>query len=74
MNHTTGAQRRNKKYDAIWEKYHQIRAANKDLLPSCSDYAHYLQEAVKKFKIEMNEARSKYGQFNYGQWRELLGV
>jgi len=43
-----------------------------DILPTCSDYKQYLDEAVKMLKISRDEARSKYGQFTYGQWKQLL--
>lgn len=70
----TKAQRLNKSYDAIWDAYEKDREATKDLLPTCSHYSHYLSKAVEKFKISIDEARSKYGQYTYGQWRDLLGI
>ena len=50
-NHTTGAQRRNKQYNEIWSKYHEIEAAKKDFLPTCTEYAYFLDKAVEKLKI-----------------------
>ncbi|MBP7846041.1 MAG: hypothetical protein KA007_01245 [Candidatus Pacebacteria bacterium] len=73
-NHTTGAQRRNKQYNEIWSKYHEIEAAKKDFLPTCTEYAYFLDKAVEKLKISKDEARDKYGSFTYGQWKELLQV
>jgi len=73
-NHTTGAQRRNKKYDEIWDAYHKQEAARKDLLPTCTDYSFFLDKAVEKLKITKDEARDKYGKFTYGQWKDLLGL
>lgn len=70
----TGAQRLNAAYDKIWDRYKAQEAARKDLLPTCTDYAYFLDEAVKRLKISRDEARSKYGQYTYGQWKELLGV
>jgi len=46
--------------------------AGSDTLPTCSDYKRYLDEAEKQLKISRQEARNKYGQFTYGQWKELL--
>jgi len=71
-NHTTGAQRRNKQYDKIWEAYHKQEAAKKDFLPTCIDYAFFLDKAEEKLKISRDEARDQYGKFTYGQWKELL--
>jgi hypothetical protein len=69
---TTKAQRLNKSYDRIWETYKQQEAARKDILPTCTDYSFFLGKAVEKLKITIDEARSKYGQYTYGQWKELL--
>ena len=44
----------------------------KDILPTCYDYKKFLEEAVLKFDISINEARKKYGLYTYGQWQELL--
>ena len=73
-NHTTGAERRNKQYDKIWDTYHKQEAARKDFLPTCTDYSFFLDKAVKKLKISKDEARNQYGKFTYGQWKELLGL
>ena len=35
-------------------------------------YKKFLDEAVLKFKISIEEARKKYGLYTYGQWQELL--
>lgn len=71
-NFTTGAQRRNKQYDKIWDGYHKREAERKDLLPTVTDYAYYLDKAVEKLKITKDEARDQYGLYTYGQWKELL--
>ena len=44
----------------------------KDILPTCYDYKKFLNEAVLKFDISINEARKKYGLYTYGQWQKLL--
>ena len=44
----------------------------KNILPTCYDYKKFLNEAVLKFDISINEARKKYGLYTYGQWQELL--
>jgi hypothetical protein len=43
-----------------------------DKLPTCQDYANFLQLAVMKFKISTEQARKKYGLFTYEQWKEVL--
>lgn len=43
-----------------------------DFLPTVSDYGKLLCIACDKFKIDMNEARSKYGLYTWKQWDELL--
>ena len=45
-----------------------------DFLPTASDYRMLLCMACNKFKIDMNEARDKYGLFTLKQWDELLGL
>jgi hypothetical protein len=74
MDHTTrgGAARINKRYDEIWKRYHELEEARKDVLPTCTDYSFFLDEAVKRLKITKDEARDQYGKFTYGQWKELL--
>ena len=36
---------------------------SEDLIPPCGMYAELLEKAVKKFKIPINEARNRYGNF-----------
>ncbi len=43
-----------------------------DYLPTCADYARYLQVASFKFRLSIDECRNKYGLFTVGQWIELL--
>lgn len=43
-----------------------------DLLPTCQDYANFLQLAVFKFNISIVEARKRYGLFTYKQWNEII--
>lgn len=74
MNRTTGAQRANKRYAAIWDAYKQQKTARKDLMPPSGAYGFFLKKAVEKLKITEQEARKQYGQFTFGQWEELLGV
>lgn len=68
----TKAERHNRMMDKVFDTHHKIEAVRKDLLPSCTDYDFYLTKAEKKFGLERNEARSRFGQFTYGQWKELL--
>lgn len=72
MANLTKAQRHNKMLDDTFNKYYQLEAAKKDLLPTCTYYAYYLDTAVEKLKISRDEARDKYGLFACGQWKELL--
>jgi hypothetical protein len=74
MNRTTGAQRYNARMNKIWDKYHQIERERKDILPTITDYGFYLSKAMTKFNIGIDEARSKYGQFTYGEWKTLLNL
>lgn len=73
-NHTTGAQRYNNRMDKIWAAYRAQEEAKKDILPTCTDYGYFLGKAVEKLKISEAEARTKYGQYTYGQWKELLNL
>lgn len=68
----TAAQRYNKRMDDIFNTYNRQEEAKKDLLPTCTDYDYFLSQAEIRLKITRQEARSKYGQFTYGQWKELL--
>lgn len=43
-----------------------------DKIPTCNDYSNFLVKASIKFKISINEARTKYGLFTYNQWINLL--
>jgi hypothetical protein len=72
MANLTRAQRHNKMLDDTFETYRKQQAAKKDFLPTCTEYAYFLDKAVEKLKITKDEARSKYGLCTYGQWKELL--
>jgi hypothetical protein len=43
-----------------------------DKLPTVSEYSKYLQIAIKKFGITIDEARSRYGLFTTSEWEKLL--
>lgn len=45
---------------------------DKGLLPTCLEYAHFLDLAVGKFKITIDEARKRYGLYTKGEWMKLL--
>jgi hypothetical protein len=72
MANLTKAERHNRMLNNTFDTYHRIEAAKKDLLPTCSEYGFFLSKAVEKLKITRDEARTNYGQFTYGQWKELL--
>lgn len=74
MANLTRAERHNRMMDRVYTQYHKFEAAKRDLLPTCNEYAHFLDKAVEKLKITRDEARNKYGLFTYGQWKELLGL
>lgn len=72
MANLTKAQRHNKMLNDTFETYRKQQLAKKDLLPTVTEYSHFLDKATEKLNISRDEARSKYGQFTYGQWKELL--
>jgi hypothetical protein len=74
MNRTTAAERYNKRMNNIFDTYHRLEAAKSDILPTCSDYAYFLETAVNRLKISKDTARNKYGQLTYKQWKELLNL
>lgn len=45
---------------------------NTDKLPTCAQYYNHLNEAVKTFKITINEARNMYGTKTIQEWNKLL--
>lgn len=47
-----------------------LKTAN--VYPLINHYNDFLQKAINKFGITLNEARTKYGLFTYNQWNELL--
>lgn len=44
----------------------------KNVLPPCLMYKEFLQKAVKKFKISIDEARDRYGLLTINEWETLL--
>lgn len=58
----------------IISTYKKRQEENADQLPTCYDYRFYLFKVVEKLKISELEARTRYGQYTYGQWKELLGL
>jgi hypothetical protein len=74
MANLTKAQRHNKMLNDTFETYRKQQEAKKDLLPTCQEYSFFLDKAVEKLKITIDEARSKFGLFTYGQWKETLGL
>ena len=43
-----------------------------NFLPTCTEYASFLDRAVEELKISIDEARNKYGNFSKKQWKKLL--
>lgn len=44
------------------------------VLPSCRTYGEYVQRAVTKFGMTVNEVRDRYGLYSISQWECLLGT
>ena len=64
---------------AIWDfdfnKYTPIKTnteIDKTKLPPISLYSKYLNIASMRFRLSMDECRSKYGLFTINQWESLL--
>lgn len=72
MANLTKAARHNKMLHDTFETYRKQQEAKKDLLPTCTEYAYFLDKAVEKLKITKDEARNQYGLYTYGKWKELL--
>lgn len=72
MANYTRAQRHNKMLHDTFEKYYKQQSEKKDILPTCTEYAYFLNKAVDKLKISIDDIRDKYGLYTYGQWKELL--
>ena len=49
-----------------------INDLSKYFLPPCSIYGKYLNIAIGRFKITMEECRDKFGEFTIRQWEELF--
>jgi hypothetical protein len=49
-----------------------VKQLNQDKWPPVEYYRSYLGEACRKFDIEMNEARNRYGLYTIKEWEELL--
>ena len=45
---------------------------NENKLPPCSLYGKYLQIASHKFRLPIDECRSKYGLYTIAEWIKLL--
>lgn len=72
MANLTKAERHNKMLHDTFETYRKQQEAKKDILPTCTEYSYFLDQAEIRLKISRDDARSKYGQYTYGQWKELL--
>jgi len=72
MANLTKAERHNRMMDRVYDTYKKQEEAKKDMLPTITEYSHFLDEAQKRLKITRDEARDKYGRYTHGQWKELL--
>ena len=68
MANYTKAQRHNKMLDDTFAFYNKQQKS----LPPCGLYGRFLEIAVEKLGISIDEARSKYGQYTIQQWETLL--
>jgi len=68
MANLTRAQRHNRMLETTFDHYRNHQAS----LPPCELYARFLQIAVEKLKITIEEARRNYGQYTVQQWESLL--
>lgn len=74
MANLTRAERHNRMLYDVFDTYRRQQEAKKDTLPTCTEYKFFLDKAVEKFKIPIEEARKRYRNFTYGQFKELLGL
>lgn len=72
MANLTKSERHNRMLNKVFDTYHAQELAKKDFLPTCNEYSFFLDKAVSKFKLSINEARDRFGSFTHGQWKELL--
>lgn len=70
MANLTRAQRHNRMLDKVFNTYREQQVK----LPPCELYARFLEIAVEKLKITIDEARSKYGQYTVQEWETLLNL
>lgn len=68
MANLTKAQRHNKNLDSIFDFYRK----SQELLPPCAMYARFLEMAVEKLNITIDEARNLYGKYTIKEWETLL--
>lgn len=68
MANLTRAQRHNKMLETTFDHYRK----HQESLPPCELYARFLEIAVEKLKITIEEARRNYGQYTVQQWESLL--
>jgi len=49
-----------------------LNKRDSNLYPTIMDYKNYLESAVTRFGISLDEARTKFGMYTYKEWNNLL--
>jgi len=70
MANLTRSQRHNRNLDRIFNHYEK----HQNSLPPCELYGRFLEIAVSKLNITIDEARSKYGLYTVKQWEQVLSL
>lgn len=66
----TKAQKHNKVLNETFGFYRKHQAS----LPPCHLYGRFLEIAVEKLNITIDEARDKYGLYTVAEWEKLLNL
>jgi hypothetical protein len=66
----TRAEKHNRMLNKTFEAYNK----QQESLPPCELYSRFLELAVEKLKINVEEARNKYGLFTVKQWEQVLNL
>lgn len=68
MANLTKAQRHNRMLEKTFDHY----KAHQQSIPECHLYGRFLEIAIEKLNITIDEARNKYGLYTVQQWESLL--
>lgn len=70
MANLTRAERHNRMLEKTFDHYRR----HQESLPPAHLYGRYLEIAVEKLNISIDEARSKYGNYTVKQWESILNL